>query len=481
MKDTQLLFRFLLALFLAIGAQAEKTLKVSGLFNDNMVLQRETQAPIWGWTSPGKKVVVTGSWNQESIETVAAADGKWTANLKTPKAGGPHEIKVSAAGEEMKIQNILSGDVWICGGQSNMEWTPRMIGVQHLAEEITNANYPEIRFCNLPSDLTRTPQQDTTAPWKVCNSDNIVNFSIVAYFFGSRLHQELDVPIGLVSANKGGSSAEAWMREETLREKFPVFSKTLDSYSDSSGKPSETIIDVKSPSLLYNGVIKPLAPFAMKGTIWYQGESNVGNPGQYQTLFPALIKEWRDIWDQGNFPFYFVQIAPFHYNDSKYPAALLREAQTMALSVPETGMAVTMDLGDKNDIHPKDKKPVGERLARLALARTYGKSGIVDSGPMFQGMKVEENKVRLSFSHIGGGLSTNDGGDLRHFTIAGSDKVFHPAMANIDGDTIIVSSDKVKAPEAVRFGWGNADDTNFINKAGLPSPSFRTDDWPHQP
>ncbi|MDP4625964.1 MAG: hypothetical protein NWT08_12585 [Akkermansiaceae bacterium] len=483
------LFRFLLIPLLAIAANGQ-TLRVSGLFSDNMVLQRETEAPVWGWADPGEKVVVTGSWNKKSVDAVAADDGKWTATLETPKAGGPYEIKVKSVDKEISLKNILCGDVWICGGQSNMQWKMRGFGLEQFAEDVKKANYPEIRFCTLPQTLALEPQPDTKAPWKVCNPKTVLDFSAVGYFFGSRIHQEIGVPIGLISSNKGGSSAQAWIREQTLREKFPVFSGTLDTYPAKSKKagalvnpksPEHKGLNVQSPSLLYNSMIEPLAPFAMKGVIWYQGESNMEDPIQYRILFPAVIEEWRSLWKQGDFPFYFVQIAPFQYKGSKYPAALLREAQTMSLSVPKTGMAVTMDVGAADNIHPKEKKPVGERLALLALARTYGKSEIVDSGPMYREMKVEGDQIRLGFDHSDGGLTTDDEKELRHFTIAGSDKVFHPATATIDRNTVVVGSDKVSHPKAVRFGWGNADDTNFINKEGLPSPSFRTDDWPFQP
>lgn len=482
--------RVLLFSSLTLGAHAEQALKLSGLFRDNMVLQRETKAPVWGWANPGEKIEVTGSWNRKSVQAKAGADGKWTAALDTPKAGGPFEIEVKGESKEITLKNVLSGEVWICGGQSNMQWKMRGFGLQHFAEDVAKAKYPEIRLCTLPQTLALEPQTDTNAPWQVCNPNTVLNFSAIGYFFGSRLHQELGVPIGLISANKGGSGAEAWISEQTLRKQFPVFSATLDSYEQKIEKagavvnpksPEHKGLNVRSPSVLYNGIMEPLIPFAMSGVIWYQGESNVTEPIQYRTLFPAVIEEWRNLWDQGDFPFFFVQIAPFKYKGNKYPAALLREAQTMSLSVEETGMAVTMDIGETDNIHPKEKKPVGERLARLALARTYQMPNIIDSGPMFRKMKIEGDQIRLGFDFVAKGLTTDDGEDLRHFTIAGSDKVFHPATATIDRDTILVRCDKVTNPKAVRFGWGNADDTNLVNSEGLPTPSFRTDDWPFKP
>ena len=490
MKTRLLLFSILLFSLLTQGLHAEQALKLSGLFKDNMVLQRETKAPIWGWANPNEVIVVRSTWNGKSVRTTTGADGKWTAILETPQAGGPHEIQISGGSENITLKNVLSGEVWICGGQSNMHWKMRGFGLEQFADDIKKANHPEIRLCTIPQSFALEPQADTNTSWKVCDPKTVLDFSAVGYFFGARLHQKLGVPIGLISSSKGGSTAEAWISESTLRRKFPVFSTTLKTYEPilqktgplvDSKLPEHKGLNQKSPSLLYNGMIEPLVPFAMKGVIWYQGESNVDKPIQYRTLFSTVIEEWRSAWKQGDFPFYFVQIAPYQYKGTKLPAALLREAQTMALSVPETGMAVTMDIGQIDNIHPKEKKPVGERLARLALSRTYEEPNIVDSSPMFRKMRIGDGQARLSFDFASKGLRTDDGEELRHFTIAGANKIFHPASAAIEGNTVLVSSDQVPDPKAVRFGWGNADDTNLVNSAGLPSPSFRTDTWPIEP
>ena len=490
MKTHRLLLLQLIFLSLASGLHAEQDLKLSGLFRNNMVIQRETKAPIWGWAVPDEEIVVTGSWNRKAVRTTTGADGRWTAILDTPEAGGPHKIQVKGESESKTLSNVLSGEVWICGGQSNMHWKMRGFGLKHFADDVEKAQKPQIRLCTIPQSYSLEPQPDTKATWAVCNPNTVLNFSAVGYFFGARLHEELGVPIGLISSSKGGSTAEAWISAPTLRKKFPAFSRKLDTYEPilkktgpliNSKLPEHKGLNQSSPSLLYNGMIEPLVPFAIRGVIWYQGESNVDNPIQYQTLFPTVIEEWRTAWKQGDFPFYFVQIAPFEYKRAKYPAALLREAQTMALSVPETGMAVTMDIGQVDNIHPKRKKPVGERLARLALARTYQESDIVDSGPMFREMEINRDEAQLSFDFVSDGLKTNDGKKPRHFTIAGSNKVFHPAVATLEGDTVLVSSEKVNKPVAVRFAWGNADDVNLVNSEGLPSPSFRTDDWPIKP
>ncbi|WP_345324496.1 sialate O-acetylesterase [Novipirellula rosea] len=463
-----------------------QTLQLAGVFGDNMVLQREADAAIWGKATADTEISVTPSWNNRTARVTADSQGHWRTSLATPAAGGPYSIQVQSGDQTLTLSNVLVGEVWICSGQSNMQWKLRGFGPDEFKEDVAKANYPNIRFCDVPQNLAFKEQQGVQTKWSVCNPTTAYNFSAVAYFFGSRLHQELDIPIGLVSTNWGGSSAEAWTSEETLQAEFPEFAETLASYpglieeigelqSRSQKKPKG--INHRLPSVLYNSMIKPLTRYAIRGVIWYQGESNVERPYQYRKLFPAMIRDWRDQWGTGDFPFYFVQIAPFSYKTSPYPAALLREAQSMALSVPNTGMAVTMDIGNESNIHPKPKKPVGERLARLALRRTYGKSDLVDSGPEYQSMKIEGDKIRLSFDHVGSGLVSRDGEELSHFAIAGEDQNFVPAKATIDGDTIVVHSEQVAAPVAVRFGWGNADAPNLSNQEGLPASSFRTDDW----
>ncbi|WP_442507466.1 sialate O-acetylesterase [Novipirellula sp. SH528] len=463
-----------------------QTLQLSGVFGDNMVLQRDTDAAIWGNAPADAEVTVTPSWNDRATRVTADSEGHWRTSLATPAAGGPHEIQVQCVDATITLTNVLIGEVWICSGQSNMQWKLRGFGAEQFKDDVANANFPNIRFCDVPQVIALEEQQDVRTKWSVCNPSSAYNFSAVAYFFGSRLHQELNVPIGLVSTNWGGSSAEAWTSQATLREQFPEFNEPLVSYRaiiDEQGalhSRSQKLpkgMNQRLPSVLYNSMIKPLTPYAIRGVIWYQGESNVEHPLQYRKLFPAMIRDWRDQWGIGDFPFYFVQIAPFSYKTSPYPAALLREAQSMTLSVPNTGMAVTMDIGNETNIHPKPKKPVGERLARLALRRTYGKSDLVDSGPVYRSMKIQDGQIRLSFDHVGSGLASRDGKQLTHFTIAGEDKEFVPAEATIDEDTIIVRSEQVAAPAAVRFGWGNADLPNLSNQEGLPASSFRTDTW----
>lgn len=470
--------------------QQNKTLAVAGIFGDNMVLQQNSAAAIWGVAQPNAGVKIQASWQPEPIVTRADGNGKWKSSIDTPAAGGPYSIIVQSGNQQKQFKNVMSGEVWICSGQSNMQWKMRGFGVDHWKEDVEKANYPNIRFCQVPVILALEPQDDVKAKWSTCTPNTALNFSAVAYFFGNRLHQELNVPIGLISTNWGGSSAEAWVNPDVLRTKFPEFNSDLDRYESlidshgavhAKGKSRPKGVTHRMPSVIYNQMIHPIIPYSCRGVIWYQGESNVKRPIQYRKLFPALIENWRQEWGQEDLPFYFVQIAPFHYRKETLPVALLREAQFQTLSVPKTGMVVTMDIGNPDNIHPKKKKPVADRLARLALAKDYGRTDLVYSGPQYVGYEVEGDKIRLRFKHVEGGLATRDQKNLTHFRIAGKDRTFYPATATIDDKTVLVHSDKVSAPVAVRYGWGNADQPNLMNQAGLPSSSFRTDDWEIQP
>ncbi|QDV88410.1 sialate O-acetylesterase [Stieleria magnilauensis] len=471
----------------AAAKSTDNALTVAGLFKDHMVLQRECDAAIWGTVEAGRTVVVAPSWTHDTFTATANEHGHWRTSIKTPAAGGPFRIDVNSGSETKQLSDVLIGEVWICSGQSNMQWKLRGFGVDHFKEDVQKATISTIRFCDVPQVLALNGQDDVNARWTVCSPETALNFSAVAYFFGSRLHQELDVPIGLISTNWGGSSAEAWTSPEVLQRDFPEFneqSATYGAIAEQSGtlfsrgqKPPKGL-NQRSPSVLFNAMIRPLVPFAFRGVIWYQGESNVTHPEQYRRLFPAMIRDWRTRWGRGNFPFYFVQIAPFAYKQEPVSAAFLREAQMMSLSEPNTAMVVTMDVGNPTNIHPKPKKPVGQRLALLALKHDYGRTDLVASGPIYSGYSVEQDAIRIHFGELESGLASRDGKPLTHFTIAGADRTFVDASAVIDGDTIVVRSDQITKPVAVRFGWGSGDMTNLSNQAGLPASSFRTDDWP---
>ena len=468
---------------------AATTLSLAGMFTNHMVFQRECDAAIWGMAKPGSKVTVSPSWTQKTFQATANENGNWRTSIKTPEAGGPFQVDVKSGSQTKQLSDVLVGEVWICSGQSNMQWKLRGFGVEHFKEDVQKAKFPKIRFCDVPQVLALDGQDQVKARWTVCNPQSALAFSAVGYFFGSRLHQELDVPIGLISTNWGGSSAEAWVSPEVLKKDFPEFNpqyavnekiiaKTGAVFS--RGKKPPKGLNQRNPSVLYNSMIRPLIPFSFRGVIWYQGESNVKNPKQYRTLFPALIRDWRSRWGQGDFPFYFVQIAPFAYKQEPISAAFLREAQMMTLSEPNTAMVVTMDIGNPTNIHPKQKKPVGQRLAAIALKHDYGRANLVTSGPMYAQHTIENATIRLQFKDTPSGLTRWDGKPLTHFTIAGADKKFVKADAKIDGKTIVVSSDRVPNPVAVRFAWGSGDTPNLSNEDGLPASSFRTDDWPIQ-
>ncbi len=456
-----LLLNFTLAL-----AQIE----LPSVISDNMVLQQQFEAPIWGWANPGETIHVTASWDLKEVIVTADANGKWLVKLQTPKAGGVHTITIN----DIVLKNILIGEVWICSGQSNMWWP--LSQTMNAQAEIAVANFPNIRLFYAAREFTDEPKKNCYGKWTGCDPQTSAGFSAIAYFFGRELHRELGVPIGLIHTSWGGTPAEAWTRKEVLQSdpELEIYLKRFEE-KIAAAEPGNLPLNQGSPSSLYNAMIAPLIPFGIRGAIWYQGESNAREAKLYEKLFPTMIQNWRDDWGQGDFPFYFVQIAPYNY-DIPMICALLRDAQRKSLSVPNTGMAVTLDIGNPNDIHPRNKQDVGKRLALWALAKNYGKQNIVYSGPLYKSMKIEKHKIRLFFEHVGSGLVAK-GSELTHFEIAGDDQKFFKAKAKIDGKTVVVSSDQVNKPVAVRFAFNNTDEPNLFNKEGLPASSFRTDDW----
>ena len=438
------------------------SLRLPRVFGSGMVLQRDRPVPVWGWADPGEKI--TAAFNGSKVDATADKDGKWRLQLPAQKAGGPFELVLTGKQFERKFTDVMVGEVWVCSGQSNMQWS--VWQAANSKEEIASAKYPNIRMLNVPQETAPKPAENGSGLWQVCSPETAGGFSAVAYYYGRHLHKELDVPIGLINVSWGGSVCEAWISRDAL-EKDPGFSDIV--------KQSE-----KNPgacSGMYNQMIHPLIPYGIRGAIWYQGESNVSRAFQYRTLFPTLIKDWRARWGQGDFPFYYVQIAPFNYRQNNTACAELWEAQAMTLKVPNTGMAVTVDIGNVGDIHPKNKQDVGKRLALWALAKDYGKKDLVHSGPLYKSMKAEGEKIELRFDHIGSGLATRDDKPLSWFMVAGSDQKFFAAEAKIDGDKVVVRSESVKAPVAVRFGWDGTAQPNLMNKEGLPASPFRTDDW----
>ena len=657
------LLAFLLPFLLLQTATAQE-LKLPAIFTDHMVLQAQSEVPVWGMAKPGSTVQISGGWWPGALSAPVSEDGKWQINLRSPQSGGPYQLTIDDGHKQIQFKDVLLGEVWLCGGQSNMEWTlgPGVgPGILNWEAEVAAANFPNIRLYDVPHKISLAPQWQGVGTWKVCSPETVSKFSAVGYLFGRELHQELQVPVGLISCNWGGTVAEAWTSEETLAkmndfaqplenltklagdgtsadeqlaqqrqrwwknvdkvEPLPALAQTdwqsatlpaawqgdlanfdgvawyrrefqvpkawigkawmlelgaIDDYDtvwlngqkvagtevvgkwneprrykidgshtmvgkcvltvrvvDSGGgggfigkaeemklslhgKPESTLslagewnwrrgvgigklgafpfqtkLHQNLPTVLHNGMLRPVIPYAIRGAIWYQGESNRTRAAQYQKLFPNMIADWRRLWGRGNFPFYFVQIAPFNYGGDQGQAAALREAQTMAMKVANTGMAVTMDVGNPRDIHPKNKQAVGKRLALWALAKTYPHrlrtlkaDDLVYSGPLLNQVESKNGILRLSFHHSEG-LSTRDGNAPSHFQIAGADQKFHPADARIvvggDGKHWVwLRSDQVANPVAARYAWGAADEPNLQNGAGLPAPSFRTDDWkPH--
>jgi sialate O-acetylesterase len=643
-------------LVLAPSALAQD-LSLPAVFGDHMVLQRETSVAFWGRGPAGTIVEVSGSWGGEVARGTVAPDGDWRVDLPTGAAGGPHTVIVSAGGRKLEYTDVLLGEVWVCGGQSNMEWSMDATADGFPSREaydavVAAADHPQLRLFDVAHQHSWAEQEDVTGSWKACTPEAVRSFSAVGYHFGREVHAETGVPVGLISCNWGGTLCEAWTSKEKLAERgdfgdglalveeltehperarwkreqrldewraaftaaetgsragwmspdlddagwpemeLPAswtgslggfdgivwFRRTVElpeawagrdlvlelgpiddmdstwfngeligEHMDSGqwatprrytvpgalvkgggnliavraydtagtgglngkpeqmsvapagggqgpalmlagpwkwqkgsphgelpGKPNVDEFHPNSPTALYNGMLAPITPYGIRGAIWYQGESNRMRAMQYRTLFPDMIADWRDRFERGDFPFYFVQLAPFSYGGDTGQAGDLRDAQRRALGmVPNSGMAVTMDIGNPGDIHPRNKVDVGHRLALWALAKDYGRHDLVFSGPLYYGMRVEEGRVRLFFDHAEG-LATSDGQAPSCFTVAGPDRVFHPATAEIVGQQVLVTSEAVPAPQFVRYGGGAADPPNVVNGAGLPMASFNT-------
>jgi sialate O-acetylesterase len=507
----------LLGLWFGHPVRAE--IKPHGLISEGMVLQQGKKIPVWGTCAPNETATVQIQGHTFKADGKANRKGRWTVWLDHLKPGGPYEMTITGyegqpgTGQAkqlntIRLKNVYVGEVWICSGQSNMEWP---LWASHRAREVIAASHsPSIRLFTVPHRTATRPKRDVQGQWLECGPGTVGNFSAVAYFFGRDVQKSLKVPVGLIHSSWGGTLAEAWTRRgalEAVPELKPLADKadrdfagyhqaaagyvdTLEKYVHTARKaaaakkdlpplPPAPGIDPNWPTALYNGMIAPLIPYGIRGAIWYQGESNAGQAYQYRTLFPTMIKNWRADWGQGDFPFLFVQLAPWMpiVNEPQESAwAELREAQLLtSRAMPNTAMAVITDVGDPDDIHPRKKEPVGHRLALAALALAY-KHPIEYSGPVYDRMKVEGNKVILHFKHTGSGLAT-DGHKLKGFAICGKDHKWVNADAEIQGNKVIVSSPHVSDPVAVRYGWANCPVCNLQNKEGLPASPFRTDDF----
>lgn len=495
----------LLPLF-CVAARAD--VKPHALFTDNCVLQQASIVPVWGAAADGEKVTVEFQGQKQSA---VAENGKWMVKLRPLRAGGPFRMKISGR-NAIVINNVLVGEVWLASGQSNMEWS--LDKTVNAEEVMAAATHPRIRLFTVPRNPQDAPATEVAADWSECTPASVKKFSAVAYYFARSLQQSRNgVPIGLIHSSFGGTQSEAWTSRQTF-ESAPAFAvarsryaKAVADYPEAKLKFQTRLVEWEReaalakdqgkpapprpgapygpennnrPAGLYNGMIAPLVPYAIRGVIWYQGESNRGRAYEYREIFPLMIRDWRSAWGQGDFPFLFVQLAPYLKIESEpkdSDLAELREAQTLAARrVPHTAVVVVTDVGEEDDIHPRQKAPVGERLATAARAVAYGEK-IEYSGPLYAKMKIEGGRALISFEHVGGGLVAK-GGKLTGFTIAGDDGKFVPAEALIEGDRVVVFSSRVPAPVAVRFGWANYPVVNLWNKADLPASPFRTDDLP---
>lgn len=467
-------FLTLLLIFSVAHLTIRAEVRLPSIFGHNMVLQQQTKVAVWGKATPGASVSVKTSWNGRTYNTRASSDGKWKLRVSTPSAGGPYTLTVSD-GKPVTFKNVMIGEVWVCSGQSNMEMPMKGYLNQPVLgsnEYIATSSNNQIRLITIPHAVSLIPLDDFQGEWKLCEPENVAEFSATAYFFGLMLNKVLNVPVGLICASWGGTRIEPWMSEEGLKPfewvKLPDKTEEVEKLS-----PSQT------PTVLFNAMINPIVGYGIRGAIWYQGEANRNEPVQYQKLMPGLALNWRAVWGVGEFPLYYVQIAPFDYGPA-VNSAYLREAQLKALTaIPNLGMACIMDTGEKDCIHPANKKAAGDRLAYLALVKTYGKKGFACEGPVLKEMKVEGSMVYLTFNNAPNGL-TSFGKTLSNFEVAGSNKRFYPAQAFITNTGITLFSPAVAKPVAVRYAFKNFVVGDLFNTEGLPASSFRTDDWDMQ-
>lgn len=462
---------------IAISASAFAKVKPASIFTDHMVLQQQSNVALWGWAKPSANVKITTSWNKKSYTASADAKGKFRIKVATPSAGGPFEISFND-GELLVIKDILIGEVWFCGGQSNMEMPMKGFKSQPIIgsnEAILKAKNSNIRLYTVPRSSFTTKQENSKpSDWKLAQPESVANFSATAYYFGSLLSELLNLPIGLINDSYGGSSIEAWMSPEDLQA-FPEIKIP---------KPADTIKEVnRTPTTLYNGMLYPVIGYGIRGAIWYQGESNYERPAQYLDLFPLMVSSWRKVWDNGEFPFYYAQIAPFDYASfqpnaiEKPNSAFIRDAQRKAQAkIPNSGMAVLMDIGEFKNIHPAHKKQGGERLAYWALAQTYGIKGFGFASPNYESITIDQEKAVIKFQNAANGL-TSFGKDLTLFEVAGEDRKFYPAKAIITGSSVTLTATEVKNPVAVRYAFKDFVVGDLFGNDGLPVSSFRTDNW----
>jgi len=447
-------------------------IKLPAIFSDNMVLQQQSQAAVWGWAKPNATVSVTGSWNKKTYTAKSDAKGAWRVKIETPAAGfTPYTLTISD-GKAVTIRNILIGEVWICSGQSNMEMPMKGFRNEPIAggpEAIALSANPGIRCFTVTKMSKAAPQDDCTGAWEIASPNTTPNFTATGYFFGRLLNQSLNVPVGLVHTSWGGSRIEAWMTPDALKD---IPEKTI------PATDADIKIQNGSPTVLYNGMIYPILGYGIRGAIWYQGESNRDEPALYVKMFDAMVREWRNLWGMGEFPFYYCQIAPYYYGGGTN-SGFIREAQAKGMTTtPNTGMAVLMDAESVKSIHPPKKRDAGERMALWALAKTYGMEKMHYRSPEVKSLDIEGRVAILTFDMNENPGLTTYGKEILNFTIAGNDKRFVPAKAAYSGNKVYIFSPAVSNPVAVRYCWDDTSGTELFTVEGdLPVSSFRTDSW----
>jgi sialate O-acetylesterase len=496
-------------LFTGVSSLFAAEFRLGSPISDHMVLQREKPVAVWGWADPGESVTVAFAGQSKSV--TVGAGGRWHLQLAPMKASAESRslVVTGNAGHQVEVKDVLVGEVWLGSGQSNMAMTVQ--SSNHFDTEKAGAVYPLIRHYQETSTHSEKPEVEGKGVWKVCAPETVGGFSAVLYFFGREIHREVGVPVGLVNTSVGGTPIESWVSAETqssdpetkaifdaktqnhlafdpvkaaevyekqVAEWKMAVEKAAAAKADLPRKPVDPVAMRKfkgGPAGLYNGKVVNLAPYSLRGMLWYQGEANAGNPGIYEKQLSQLVTSWRTLW-QEEVPFAWVQL-PNYRNTGSESWPRLRESMMKVLALPKTGMAITLDIGDSADIHPKNKQDVGKRLSFWALETVYGRKVAAGSGPLPAGSKVENSSLRIFLKHADG-LKTRDGGEPRGFLIAGSDRVWKKAVGRIEGTEVVVSSPEVAAPVAVRYAWAENPDCNLVNGAGLPATSFRTDDWP---
>ena len=474
--------RLISLLLISTVAVVKAELKLSALFTDNMVLQQQMEVPIWGWSTHKSVIKLQTSWDRKIYTATVGTEGNWKTKIKTPVFGGPYTIRILQGSESITINNVLIGEVWLCSGQSNMEMPLKGFPGQPVSggnEEIVHSKNDQIRLITVPRATTLAPKIDFEGNWQEASPQTVGDFSATAWYFGSLLQEVLQMPVGLIHVSYGGSNIEAWMNEKMLND----FEKIKIPTTEAELKESPNRV----PTTLFNGMLAPVIGYGIKGCIWYQGESNYERPFQYKNLFVTMVEDWRDLWEQNDFPFYFAQIAPFDYGQfhpddaiAKYNSAYLREAQLKASkSIANSGIAILMDVAEKNNIHPKNKKKGGVRLGLLALTKTYGITGFEFESPEFNALEINKDKVTVSFNNVPNGITAHDH-EITGFEVAGSDRVFYPADVVLRRKSVILSSPKVQNPVAVRYLFKDYVQAELFSTGGLPMSSFRTDDWKPQ-